>query len=64
MYVCMYKDNLALNNLLWLICHKTKLKQTNLDNNSFISFCGSIIITVFQIYGTISYSPTICVLHK
>ena len=24
----MYKEDLALNNLQWLICHKTKLKQT------------------------------------
>ena len=24
----MYKEGLALNNLQWLICHKTKLNQT------------------------------------
>ena len=24
----MYKEDLALNNLQWLICHKTKLNQT------------------------------------
>ena len=24
----MYKKDLALNNLRWLICHKTKLNQT------------------------------------
>ena len=24
----MYKDDLALNNLQWLICHKTKPNQT------------------------------------
>ena len=24
----MYKENLALNNLQWLICHKTKPNQT------------------------------------
>ena len=24
MFICMYKQDLALNNLQWLICHKTK----------------------------------------
>ena len=23
-FICMYKKDLALNNLKWLICHKTK----------------------------------------
>ena len=27
----MYKEDLALNNLQWLICHKTKLNQTYWD---------------------------------
>ena len=27
--VCVYKPVLALNDLLWLICHKTKSNQTN-----------------------------------
>ena len=26
--ICMYKKDLALNNLQWLICHKTKTKPT------------------------------------
>ena len=25
----MYKEDLALNNLQWLICHKTQLNQAN-----------------------------------
>ena len=25
--IYIYKDNLALNNLKWLICHKTKINQ-------------------------------------
>ena len=24
--ICMYKEDLALNNLQWLICHKTQTK--------------------------------------
>ena len=28
----MYKEDLALNNLQWLICHKTKPKQTILKS--------------------------------
>ena len=27
-YVCVYKEDLALNNLQWLICHKTQPNQT------------------------------------
>ena len=34
--IYMYKDDLALNNLQWLICHKTKPNQ---------------IIYIFNIYG-------------
>ena len=26
---CVYKEDLALNNLRWFICHKTKSNQTN-----------------------------------
>ena len=26
--MCMYKEDLALNDLQWLICHKTKPNQT------------------------------------
>ena len=29
----MYKENLTLNNLEWLICHKTQLKMTKTQPN-------------------------------
>ena len=32
----MYKEDLALNNLQWLICHKTKPQQTNSGHISCI----------------------------
>ena len=28
--ICMYKEDMALNNLQWLICHKINLHQTKL----------------------------------
>ena len=31
--VYMYKMDLILNNLQWLICHKTKLNQTSIDHS-------------------------------
>ena len=34
----MYRDDLALNNLKWLICHKTKPNQTNPNIRIFICF--------------------------
>ena len=38
----MYKKDLALNNLQWLICHKTKLNVTNLADESFSGVSGRI----------------------
>ena len=29
--VCMYKKNLVLNNLQWLMCHKTKQNKTKIE---------------------------------
>ena len=41
----MYKEDLALNNLQWLICHKTKSNQTNLQYISLsFSFLYKCII--------------------
>ena len=37
----MYKEDLALNNLRWLICHKTKLNQ------SMISVCMSLSLSLY-----------------
>ena len=34
----MYKENLALNNLKWLMCHKAKPKRSNLYSCSFPLF--------------------------
>ena len=34
----MYKKDLALNNLQWLICHKTKPNQTKQSELNFLSF--------------------------
>ena len=36
----MYKENLALNNLQWLICHKTQTNHYHLYNNVLIIFCS------------------------
>ena len=30
--IYMYEEDLALNNLQWLICHKTQPKQTKFNN--------------------------------
>ena len=32
----MYKEDLAINNLKWLICHKTKPNQTKPKNHKSI----------------------------
>ena len=32
----MHKEDLALNNLQWLICHKTKPNQTGIGRNHLI----------------------------
>ena len=40
-YYIMYKKDLALNNLQWLICHKTKQNQT-LTPRSTLTQCGKL----------------------
>ena len=32
----MYKEDLALNNLQWLICHKPKPNSNNLTNHTYL----------------------------
>ena len=44
--IYMYKENLALNNLKWLICRKTKPKQTIIIILTFIIIIITIIIIV------------------
>ena len=39
----MYKEDLALNNLQWLICHKTKPKQTKLPITMSSYHCVNLI---------------------
>ena len=33
MYIYMYKEDLALNNLQWLTCHKTQPNQSKQNKN-------------------------------
>ena len=33
-----YKEDLALNNLQWLICHKTQLNQTEINQLIWFGF--------------------------
>ena len=50
----MYKEELALNNLQWLICHKT---QPNYDNNLWLyrSFVKeTVLCLIFVIYFAFS----------
>ena len=53
--IYMYKEDLALNNLQWLICHKTRPNQTNttsIYSNSSASFqkwlCIFLFLTIFS----------------
>ena len=34
----MYKQDLALNKLQWLICHKTQLNQLKLKKKNYLKF--------------------------
>ena len=42
----MYKEDLALNNLQWLICHKIKPNQTIADSHHFFYFGETQIVEV------------------
>ena len=47
--IYMYKEDLALNNLQWLICHKSKAKQTKpnyVNLQEIIVWCGLLVLTV------------------
>ena len=39
----MYKPVLALNNLQWLICHKTKSSQSHTEESYILARCHDII---------------------
>ena len=49
--VYMQKENLALNNQEWLICHKTKPKQKNKKNpkNKYIVGYCDILFSVYKL---------------
>ena len=51
---------MALNNLLWLICHKTKPNQTNII--SFIFSSASLLLTVDILLHVINYQ-SVCFFH-
>ena len=53
----MYKLDLALNNLQWLIYHKTKLNQTN--QVILIKFIHTVI-SLFRVAGTRKLIALIC----
>ena len=40
----MYKEDLALNNLQWLICHKTKPNILEYFDNLFVAFKVEVIV--------------------
>ena len=44
----MYKQDLALNNLQWLICHKTQINQTN--HVSFKTWTRFFLTVFFLFY--------------
>ena len=47
----MYKEDLALNNLQWLICHKTKANQVCVFSYAFcLSSCNSVSFYIYLIY--------------
>ena len=53
----MYKEHLALNNLQWLICHRTKPNQTKTKNallSSFFIIISEIIQASFNSFDTFS----------
>ena len=43
----MYKEDLALNNFQWLICHKTKPNQAKLNKNTYLSYLLKKIPAIF-----------------
>ena len=56
LFICI-EMNLALNNLQWLICHKTKQNQTNFQTNLFdntqlhdFKYLHQILMIFKQIY--------------
>ena len=49
----MYKEDLALNNLQWLICHKTKPNETKIfDSPSY--FVHTFLIIYYHIFSGVS----------
>ena len=46
--IYMYKKNLALNNIQWLIRHKTKPNQTTFVIIIIISFITIVVVVVFS----------------
>ena len=45
--IYIYKKDLALNNLQWLICHETKSNQTNPEKSDRQLLCSFLIISPF-----------------
>ena len=43
--ICMYKQNLALNNLQWLICHKPQIKRNQTPSLIFLFFIFFLVVT-------------------
>ena len=59
MFSCIKMD-LALNNLQWLICHKTKPNQTKLKINNFLQYLLRIKITLsLSLFLSLSLSLSI-----
>ena len=44
----MYKEDLALNILEWLMCHKTKPNQTSLTFSVYNSTIRLMVVEIFQ----------------
>ena len=40
--ICLHKEDLALNNLQWLICHKTKSTRKISSQNNFSWWCSKV----------------------